>query len=65
MRIIFSEETKEDFRKHRKYLRRKRKSDGHPYQPYELDGINKSFKKNITKGLESKKEHKESIFPKY
>ncbi|MGM9833681.1 MAG: hypothetical protein ACI31A_08365 [Candidatus Limisoma sp.] len=39
------------------------KSDGHKYKKYELDGISKSLKKNITKKLESKKEHSDSIFP--
>ena len=63
MRIIFSDKTKEDFRKHRNYLKRVGKSDGHKYQRYELDGISKSLKKNITKGLENRTNHTDSIFP--
>ena len=68
MRVIFTSETKEDFRKHRDYVRRQKKSDGHEYQSYELDGISKSFKKNLRKNLrenlEKQKECKDSIFPK-
>ena len=64
MKVRFSPETDDDFRKHRDYLRKIRKSDGHKYQNYELDGIRKSLKNNITKGLEGKKEHPNSIYPK-
>lgn len=63
MKVIFTKDTKSDFQKHRDYLRRNGKSDDHKYQKYELDGISKSLKKNITKGLENKKEHSDSIFP--
>lgn len=64
MRVIFTSDTKEDFRKHRDYVRRQKKSDGHKYQSYELKGINKSFKKNLGENLETIKEPKDSIFPK-
>lgn len=64
MEIKFTRKTDSDFRKHRDYLRRTRKSDGHKYQKYELDGIGKSLKSNISKGLESVREHRDSIFPK-
>ena len=49
MKVIFTSETKEDFRKHNDYVRKQKKSDGHKYQSYELKGINKSFKKNTIK----------------
>ena len=45
MKVTFSKETKGDFDKHRDYLRRTTKSDGHKYQKYELDSINNSLKK--------------------
>ena len=64
MRVIFTSDTKEDFRKHRDYVRRQKKSDGHKYQSYELKEINKSFKKNLGENLETIKEPKDSIFPK-
>ncbi len=64
MRVIFTSDTKEDFRKHRDYIRRQKKSDGHSYQTYELDGISKSFKKNLRENIGKQKEHKDSIFPK-
>lgn len=64
MDIKFTRKTDSDFRKHRDYLRRTGKSDGHKYQKYELDGISKSLKSNISKGLTDIKEHKDSIFPK-
>lgn len=64
MKVRFSPNTDDDFRKHKDYLRRKGKSDGHGFQEYELKGISKALKKNITKELEDKKEHKDSIFPK-
>lgn len=64
MDIKFTRKTDSDFRKHRDYLRRRGKSDGHKYQKYELDGISKSLKSNISKGLTDIKEHKDSIFPK-
>lgn len=64
MRIKFSPKTDDDFRKHRDYLRRVGKSDGHKYQSYELDNISKSLKKNITGGLKNTKGHKDSIYPK-
>ena len=32
MKVIFTSETKEDFRKHNDYVRRLKKSDGHKYQ---------------------------------
>lgn len=64
MKIKYSKSTQEDFRKHRDYLTRTGKSDGHKYQKYELDGISKSLKSNISKGLTDIKEHKDSIFPK-
>ena len=64
MEVSFSGKTKEDFRKYNDFIRRKKKSDGHKYQKYELDGIYKSLRKNISKGLKDTKEHKDSIFPK-
>ena len=64
MKVIYSKSTQEDFQKHRDYLTRTGKSDGHKYQKYELDGISKSLKSNISKGLTDIKEHKDSIFPK-
>lgn len=64
MKVKYSKSTQEDFRKHRDYLTRTGKSDGHKYQKYELDGISKSLKSNISKGLKDIKEHKDSIFPK-
>ena len=42
MKVKYSKSTQEDFRKHRDYLTRTGKSDGHKYQKYELDGISKS-----------------------
>ena len=63
MKVIFSKKTKDDFKKHRDYLIRKGKSDGHKYQTYELDRISKSLKENISKGIGNKKEHIDSIFP--
>lgn len=63
MKVIFSDKTKEDFKKYVEYLKGIRKSDGHKYQKYELDGMSKSLKKNITKGLENKTNHIDSIFP--
>lgn len=64
MKVVFTSETKEDFRKHNDYVRKQKKSDGHKYQSYELKGINKSFKKNLGENLEKIKEPKDSIFPK-
>lgn len=64
MNVVFTRKTKEDFRKHNDYIRRQKKSDGHNYQKYELDGINKSFKKNLKDNLEKIKDPKDSIFPK-
>lgn len=64
MKVIFTSETKEDFRKHNDYVRILKKSDGHKYQSYELKGINKSFKKNLKDNLEKIKTPKDSIFPK-
>lgn len=64
MKVVFTRKTKEDFRKHNDYVRRQKKSDGHNYQQYELDGINKSFKRNLKENLEKIKEPKDSIFPK-
>ncbi len=64
MKVVFTRKTKEDFRKHNDYVRRQKKSDGHNYQKYELDGINKSFKRNLKENLEKIKEPKDSIFPK-
>lgn len=64
MKVIFTSETKEDFRKHNDYVQRLNKSDGHKYQSYELKGINKSFKKNLKNNLEKIKTPKDSIFPK-
>lgn len=64
MKVIFTGETKEDFRKHNDYVRKQKKSDGRKYQSYELKGINKSFKKNLGESLEKIKEPKDSIFPK-
>ena len=64
MKVSFSGKTKEDFRKYNDFIRRKKKSDGHKYQKYELDKIQKSFKGNIVKGLEGTKFHRDSIFPK-
>ena len=64
MKVKFSNKTDKDFLRHRDYLSRKGKSDGHKYQKYELDGISKSLKKNIKNGIEEIKDHKDSIFPK-
>lgn len=64
MKVKYSKSTQEDFRKHRDYLTQTGKSDGHKYQKYELDGISKSLKSNISKSLTDIKEHKDSIFPK-
>ena len=64
MNVVFTRKTKEDFRKHNDYIRRQKKSDGHNYQKYELDGINKSFKKNLKDNLEKIKEPKDSIYSK-
>ncbi len=52
MKVQYSKDTKSDFKKHREYLTRQKKSDGHNYQKYELEGINKSFKKNLKENLE-------------
>ena len=54
MKVIFTSETKEDFRKHNDYVRKQMKSDGHKYQSYELKGINKSFNKNLWLGNSQK-----------
>ena len=62
MKVIYSKDTKDDFKKHRDFLRRKKKSDGNKYQKYELDGISDFLKKNISKSLEDKKSHSDSIF---
>lgn len=64
MEVKFTRKTDKDFRKHRDYVRRQMKSDGHSYQTYELDGISKSFKKNLQGNIGKQKEHKDSIFPK-
>ena len=64
MRVKFSGKTSDDFKRHREYLIRNGKSDGHKFQKYELDRISKALKRNISKGLEDKMEHKDSIFPK-
>lgn len=64
MKIQFIKDTKDDFKKHRDYLKSQEKSDGHKYQKYELDEIGKSLKNNIKKGIEKLKKHKDSIFPK-
>lgn len=63
MEVKFTRKTDKDFRKHRDYVRRQKKSDGHSYQTYELDGISKSFKKNLRENIGKQKEHKDSIFP--
>lgn len=31
MRVIFTKDTKDDFREHNDYVRQQRKSDGHKY----------------------------------
>ena len=64
MEVKFTRKTDKDFRKHRDYVRRQKKSDRHSYQTYELDSISKSFKKNLRKNIGEQKEHKDSIFPK-
>ena len=64
MEVKFTRKTDKDFRKYRDYVRRQMKSDGHSYQTYELDGIGKSFKKNLQGNIGKQKEHKDSIFPK-
>ncbi|MBO7723841.1 MAG: hypothetical protein J6S20_00045 [Paludibacteraceae bacterium] len=64
MEVIFTKNTHNDFQRHRDYLRRTGKSDGHNFQKYELDEIGKSLKKNIKNGVGNQKEHKKSIFPK-
>lgn len=64
MKVQYSDKTNKDFIKHREYLTRQGKPDGHKYQKYELDGISKSLKNNISKGLEEIDNHKDSIFPK-
>ena len=64
MEVKFTKKTDKDFRKHRDYVRRQKKSDRHSYQTYELDSISKSFKKNLRENIGEQKEHKDSIFPK-
>ena len=64
MEVKFTRKTDKDFRKHRDYVRRQKKSDRHSYQTYELDSISKSFKKNLRENIGEQKEHKDSIFPK-
>lgn len=64
MKVRYSPETQEDFDRHDEYLRRNGKSDGHKYQDYELKGIRKSLRTNISKGLENTNHHKDSIYPK-
>lgn len=64
MKVILTRDTHDDFQRHRDYLRRTGKSDGHNFQKYELDEIGKSLKKNIKNGVGNQKEHKKSIFPK-
>ncbi|MBR5297565.1 MAG: hypothetical protein IKU29_06835 [Parabacteroides sp.] len=64
MKIEFTRKTNKDFQRHKEYLLRIGKADGHKYQKYELDGISKSLKSNISKGLKNTKEHKNSIFSK-
>ena len=64
MEVIFTKNIHNDFQRHRDYLRRTGKSDGHNFQKYELDEIGKSLKKNIKNGVGNQKEHKKSIFPK-
>ena len=64
MEVKFTRKTDKDFRKHRDYVRRQKKSDGHGYQTYELNSISKSFKKNLRENIGGQKEHKDSIFPK-
>lgn len=64
MEVKFTRKTDKDFRKHRDYVRKQKKSDGHSYQIYELDSISKSFKKNLRGNIGKQKEHKDSIFPK-
>ena len=65
MEVEFTRKTDKDFRRHRDYLRRIGKSDGHKYQKYELDSISKSLKTNISKGLKnSKKNITTQSFPK-
>lgn len=64
MEVKFTRKTDKDFRKHRDYVRRQKKSDGHSYQTYELDSISKSFKKNLRENIGKQKERKDSIFPK-
>ncbi len=39
MKVIFTSETKEDFRKHNDYVRKQKKSDGHKYQSYLIKKI--------------------------
>ena len=64
MEVKFTRKTDSDFRKHRDYVRRQKKSDGHSYQTYELDGISKSFKKDLRENIGKQKKYKDSIFPK-
>ena len=64
MKVKFTKDTKHDFKRHREYLINQGKSDGHGYQKYELDGIGKSLKNNISKNIDKIKNHKDSIFPK-
>ena len=64
MKVKFTKDTKQDFKRHREYLINQGKSDGHGYQKYELDGIGKSLKNNISKNIDKIKNHKDSIFPK-
>ena len=51
MEVKFTRKTDKDFRKHRDYVRRQKKSDRHSYQTYELDSISKSFKKNLRENI--------------
>lgn len=64
MIVKYSGDTKEDFRNHRTYLSGVIKTDGSRFSSENINKFSRNLKKNITKGIENTKEHKDSIFPK-
>lgn len=64
MKVRYSKNTDEDFRKHRAYLRNVVKPDGHKYDHKQIAYFNNRLKESISRNLSNKKEHKDSIFPK-
>lgn len=63
MKVTYSPDTKDDFRKHAKHIRKVKKSDGHKYQDYEIKEINNTLKKRLLTDIGDKNNHSESIFP--